>query len=234
MKLRNFLLTVAIFLSAGIAFAQTTTSSKYFTINDIPATDADREGVTDYTWTVPANNNRTSFNAFVVQYGKGDFSYDVFGTSAENEGWSEKLSVSYTYDSKTHSYVVDIKNSSNFVSYTDVTVYDEATGKDKFLQRIYHFSVPYEVKVMSEIGVLTSGIFSNANQLDPFYFYKVSDQQYFLSFGGATTVDGKIIANKDPQIAFGQPLPAPVTTLLIALGFGAAFVMYRNRKSVKA
>lgn len=32
----------------------------------------------------------------------------------------------------------------------------------------------------------------------------------------------------------GSPLPAPVVTLLIALGFGAALVMYRNRKQVKA
>lgn len=32
----------------------------------------------------------------------------------------------------------------------------------------------------------------------------------------------------------GQPLPTPVVTLLIALGFGAAFMMYRNRKQVKA
>ena len=29
----------------------------------------------------------------------------------------------------------------------------------------------------------------------------------------------------------GSPLPAPVVTLLIALGFGAALVMYRNRKA---
>ena len=34
-------------------------------------------------------------------------------------------------------------------------------------------------------------------------------------------------------VSFGSPLPAPVVTLLIALGFGAALVMYRNRK-VKA
>ena len=32
----------------------------------------------------------------------------------------------------------------------------------------------------------------------------------------------------------GAPLPAPVVTLLIALGFGAALVMYRNRKQAKA
>ena len=233
MKLRNFLLTAAIFLSAGIAFAQTTTSSKYFTINDIPATD--REGVTDYTWTVPASDNRTSFNAVVVQYAKSDFSYNVFGTSAMNEGWSQKLSVSYKQDLATHSYVIDMKNSSNLVNYSDVFVYDEATGSDKFYQRIYYFSVPYEVKVLSEIGVLTEGIFSDYNQIDPKYFYRVSDQQYFLSFGNATTTDnGTIISNQDPQIAFGQPLPTPIATLLIALGFGAAFVMYRNRKSVKA
>lgn len=38
----------------------------------------------------------------------------------------------------------------------------------------------------------------------------------------------------DPLPQQGQPLPAPVTTLLIALAFGGAFVMYRNRKQVKA
>lgn len=32
----------------------------------------------------------------------------------------------------------------------------------------------------------------------------------------------------------GSPLPAPVVTLLIALACGAGFVMYRNRKQVKA
>ena len=32
----------------------------------------------------------------------------------------------------------------------------------------------------------------------------------------------------------GSPLPAPLVTLLIALGFGAALVMYRNRKQVNA
>ena len=32
----------------------------------------------------------------------------------------------------------------------------------------------------------------------------------------------------------GGPLPAPVVTLLIALAFGGAFVLYRNRKQAKA
>lgn len=32
------------------------------------------------------------------------------------------------------------------------------------------------------------------------------------------------------EVTFGSPLPTPVVTLLIALGLGAAFVMYRSRK----
>ena len=31
-------------------------------------------------------------------------------------------------------------------------------------------------------------------------------------------------------VVIGSPLPTPVVTLLIALGFGAAFVLYRSRK----
>ena len=43
--------------------------------------------------------------------------------------------------------------------------------------------------------------------------------------------DGK---GNTAKVTFGSPLPTPVITLLIALGLGAAFVMYRNRKQVKA
>ena len=38
---------------------------------------------------------------------------------------------------------------------------------------------------------------------------------------------------QDVKISFGSPLPAPVATLLIALAFGGAFVVYR-RKQAKA
>lgn len=40
--------------------------------------------------------------------------------------------------------------------------------------------------------------------------------------------------DKTAKFVFGTPLPTPVITLLIALGFGAAFVMYRKHKQVKA
>ena len=231
--MRNFILATALLLFTGITFAEEATtpvSSNFFTINDLV-----EDPVTNYTWTVPAKENRTEFKATVIRYNKSAFAYNVFGASEANAGWSQTLSVSYKPGDKPGTYVIDTNNTKNLLSYSDVYEYNSETGKKQFLQRVYYFSVPYTEKSAADIGVLTESIYSTYNQEDPKYFYRVSDQQYFLSFGKATTTsDGTIIKNEDPQIAFGQPLPAPVTTLLIALGFGAAFVMYRNRKQVKA
>ena len=44
---------------------------------------------------------------------------------------------------------------------------------------------------------------------------------------------GSYVASGDGA-HMGTPLPAPFVTLLIALGFGAALVMYRNRKQANA
>ena len=46
--------------------------------------------------------------------------------------------------------------------------------------------------------------------------------------------DKGIIGFEGGEGAVGSPLPTPVVTLLIALAFGAGFVMYRNRKQVRA
>ena len=48
--------------------------------------------------------------------------------------------------------------------------------------------------------------------------------------GSNTFVFGKNGGVKGSVSVFGAPLPTPVVTLLIALGLGAAFVLYRNRK----
>lgn len=74
------------------------------------------------------------------------------------------------------------------------------------------------------------------NPADPNLFYIVDGYQngktgvegknYYLAFGDSANAEKR----SDPEIAFGQPLPAPFATLLIALCFGAAFVIYRNRK----
>ena len=60
-----------------------------------------------------------------------------------------------------------------------------------------------------------------------------------LYFGKSNWIGSKnngalfLISGKKAD-TMGSPLPAPVVTLLIALGFGAALVMYRNRKQAKA
>ncbi len=66
-----------------------------------------------------------------------------------------------------------------------------------------------------------------------------ANYQSAYSYVGNSTVDfttGSFSnpSDKKAQFIFGSPLPTPVVTLLIALGFGAAFVMYRNRKQVKS
>ena len=85
-------------------------------------------------------------------------------------------------------------------------------------------------------------VFSPVNdpETNGFYF---SDKKTnsILFFGDNQFKNGQIKAQIMSGAAFvdkggpmGAPLPAPVVTLLIALGFGAAFVMYRNRKQAKA
>lgn len=70
------------------------------------------------------------------------------------------------------------------------------------------------------------------------YTYE-GNTNHFFSVKNATTLELRDDENNvfasisfvDPaDKSFGQPLPTPVTTLLIALGFGAAFMMYRNRR----
>ena len=72
-----------------------------------------------------------------------------------------------------------------------------------------------------------------------FRSYRDDVYQTAFAYAGNSTVNFTTGNTSDPadktaQFRFGSPLPTPVVTLLIALGFGAAFMMYRNRKQVKA
>ena len=136
--------------------------------------------------------------------------------------------------------------------------------KGEFLRRVYYFTVPVgEVEYwlkdeegrfvlddngnripadnlkypVAELGVKVVDAVSTMNPTEPDLFYIIDSKQnetlnknYYLAFGNSAHADNRT----DPEIAFGQPLPAPLATLLIALGFGALFVMYRNRKQAKA
>ena len=106
---------------------------------------------------------------------------------------------------------------------------------------IYQFSVPVPDEIV-EIG-LTGGN-GNGNFTESIYVKSATNGNDFYTIGeGNVIYFGKgnwigkynngamFLVGGEP---FGAPLPAPVVTLLIALGFGAALVMYRNRKQVKA
>ena len=71
---------------------------------------------------------------------------------------------------------------------------------------------------------LTYQSYLNGYQTD-FTFFGQSTV-YFSAADTGTT--------KKAEFTFGSPLPTPVVTLLIALAFGGAFVMYRNRKQARA
>ena len=90
---------------------------------------------------------------------------------------------------------------------------------------------------VTRLGVvaITKGVYSSDNAEDQFLFYRLAGSDsynYHVSFGKVSDDHGK--GNNRADITFGAPLPTPVVTLLIALALGSGFVMYRNRKQVKA
>lgn len=115
---------------------------------------------------------------------------------------------------------------------------------------VYQFSLTFDDKV-KEVGLIgTQGnssqqevptIQNSANNTGN-QFYFVEDTK-ILYYGGTNLIDNNgalFIATlnttyteipKDNPGAAGSPLPTPIVTLLIALGFGAAFVMYRRKQA---
>lgn len=276
--MRNFILAAALFLTAGVVFADP------FEIQNI----MDGTKIVGYEWDVtnyrgwkanqptyphdavrpphswendvPTDGGLVSYeylkantkleggyyklSSTVVRTDKDSFSYTVFDKNNVEHEWE----LSVTYDTEGN-----ITESKNLIGYRDVFEYEnvKVDGKtvskptDKLLRRVYYFSVPISdvgpysktgVPPVKVIGVKTEDVSSITNiaNADGDLFYRITDENIFLAFGTATTnEEGAVVRNGDPEIAFGQPLPAPLATLLIALGFGAAFVMYRNRKQAK-
>ena len=91
-------------------------------------------------------------------------------------------------------------------------------GKGNFTELIYDKEAPNGNEFFALEGDANDGIlyFGKSNWINSY------------NNGAIFLISGK------KMDSMGAPLPTPVVTLLIALGFGAAFVMYRNRKQVKA
>ena len=214
MKLHNLLLTAALFLTATVSFAaiETITTTK------------DGKTYTGYAWSVDKDtNNITVTLTRSNSNGNGTWSYELFAYKggANSKDWS------YTLNEENADSYKKVKNEQIY------TFHIPLTGPN---------NVDYDI---TSIGIISDKTSTSASISTENIFAKDSDFFYYLSketgakdntisYGKITGKPGKEKEHMKAEFTFGQPLPAPVVTLLIALGFGAALVMYRNRKQAKA
>jgi hypothetical protein len=112
---------------------------------------------------------------------------------------------------------------------------------------VYKFSVSFDDTAYDQVGILgrNGSPKQKVNSVENKPATNGSSFNYLatekvLTFKNGNDIKAAILVNAPVDGGSGNggnqgaPLPAPVTTLLIALGFGAALVMYRNRKQAKA
>ena len=215
MKLHNLLLTAALLLTAGTVFAKKPVEEK-----DLEQTKISTVSTKDFTWTASEKVKTVTVN---LKYdGQNGFVYAVFDASIAED--LEKDSLTKTLNKK------NIE-----------AVEKKYAGKIWFLK-----AGDNEITLngVRKLGVLSNSphtTFSVDNPDDDFLFYQ---QGVLVSENKVSFAGNKVSYGKNPEqygkgnhaadITFGAPLPTPVVTLLIALAFGAGFVMYRNRKQAKA
>lgn len=164
--------------------------------------------IQDFSWTVNTSGNGTkTIHVNLVKDGQEDYNYAVYDVAK--------------YDS--------LKNASDlFTNTTDYVgqVWVLKSGDNTI-------TLPAGVNTLGVVASNPHQTFSSDNATEKFMFYReiATISNNTVSYG---KLDDKGGGNHAADVTFGQPLPAPVATLLIALGFGAAFVMYRNRKQAKA
>ena len=224
MKLRNLLLVSALFLSASVAFAK-------------PKTDT--SSVSDFlTMEVSEDTNTLNIRMFRMNEG---WNYYVNGYT-QGEGNTKELAYSSLL-SKDDKYLVtsDKAKIKSIIAGMENLPDDVRAGLNQHALGIYEFTVPVPDEVV-EIG-LSGGNGKGAFVESVWQKTSTSGNDFWTIGDGNIIYMGKgnwigqynngamFLVGGEP---FGAPLPAPVVTLLIALGFGAALVMYRNRKQAKA
>jgi hypothetical protein len=233
MKLHNILLTAALFISAGIASALDESPADEETIQSFTFNTANNV----YYWQTAGNNTLT---VTLMQY-KGE--------ATDEDGWTY-YAVGYDKDGIAWEQALTLENEN--ISGTEIT------GKDKAALPTYRngdfdaykFDVSFNDKEIEKIGIRgrngsgNQNVYSaDNNQATNKTHFSDQNTETVLFFGKNQFQNGTIAAvitaggsyvNNGNGGNMGAPLPAPVATLLIALGFGAALLMYRNRKQVKA
>ena len=213
MKLHNLLLTAALFVTATIASAATTFDN--------------------YSYT--PENGKVKMTVFVISNG---WDFALYGYDQNNNG--TKLLDINTKD-KDNALTIDQINAKNLPSEYKQQIID-SINTDSGYYHAYDLEVPVNDDIV-KIGLMGSNnanqekmiVYSIANKEshNGFYFSSLSKDNNVIAYGGGALEEGAVFLMGD-SAPVGSPLPAPVVTLLIALGFGAALVMYRNRKQIKA
>jgi len=245
MKLHNLLLTAALFVSASIASAVEEPES-YLSFQTGTNT-VNHNTYTTYYLTPAAGSN--TLDVTLLQYA---------GNANKEKGWTY-YAIGYKTDGTTAwEKALTLENArkeGSGITGGGITLTAEqqafaesiGTPEDGDSIKAYMFTVTYDNEVTASIAFegrngdakkLVSS-FVNTAATNDFHFSDIENTDSILLFGKneftGTDVKGMISTNGIPEASVvGSPLPAPLVTLLIALGFGAALVMYRNRKQVNA
>lgn len=235
MKLRNLLLASALLLAVGSvsAFAGDPITNDE---NNDPV--FQRESSKGY-WETSGNN---TLSIVVIEHAPG-WNYELIGHNTVTGNWEELgslnsgKSLSKTEKSQYSQMYKDFGGNGNSINgakvYELTSTFDE-TNIDKIGVLGHNGSFEINHTVISALNdpAVNGSIFTFLSQYDDAVAFNsnhnlkgivVIKSAYYVG-GGSGGNGGEGVGNQ------GAPLPAPITTLLIALGFGAALVMYRNRK----
>ena len=224
MKLHNLLLTAALFVTATIASAVEPVQPE--AISD-PL--FQRDPSVGY-WNISGGD---TLDIVVLEKANG-YGYELVGYDNQAKTWKtlKGLNSGTSIDKTPYAAIYNAFNGNgNYTAY-ELSVTIEDPNIDK-------------VSVIGHNGSLNNSVIAAINSPagnDSIFVFRdnYSNAVGFVNGGlkgivvmkGATYVP--VVTPPDGPATSGSPLPAPVATLLIALGFGAALVMYRNRKQVKA
>ena len=217
MKLRNLLLTAALFLSSAVAFAAPKATKDY----------------DDYSWLNESGMRTIKVTLNQLSANQNGFSYAVYDVDAlaritkevyeDDSIKSNKKEKEIENRMKSYIWVLNEAKGANATSDTFISL-DKDNTEVRFGVIEYN-GQPKNVNVSSVPNISKNG----------FHFYTLSeDPNNVVYYGKTGTGENGTGNDKSAQIIFGAPLPTPVVTLLIALAFGTGFMMYRNRKQAKA
>ena len=259
MKLRNLLLTAALaFATTSVFAAVTYDNSRSFgtyDVNMVTYTNQYNQGTWGEYYTVKVNGNS---NVYILDI------FNNVQSPTQNESLEAEGITQYGYsyvnnpeDTSLHKFdLSDESRVKQFDSYSyrvwddaghyeDIPVYRNGYLLGEFQDgdeiQIWMSDGSSEVSSFTPVQGEYTSRFDRGDKKDSLdssmpvaqlHFYARSDKNQ-VNFGilAAGVESSGIIESEE---VFGEPLPAPVATLLIALAFGAAFVVYRNRKQVKA